>query len=100
MLGNKPLESWLAEYAQSHQHPVNRFCHTFGIPMVALSLPLFLVIFFLPAFWPIPTALFLVGWTFQIVGHYFEGKPPEFFKDWRFLFIGVRWWVAKLRGRA
>ena len=44
--------------------------------------------------------LFVVGWVFQFVGHAFEGKPPEFFHDWRFLFVGVRWWVAKMRGRA
>jgi hypothetical protein len=36
----------------------------------------------------------------QFVGHAFEGKPPEFFRDWRFLFVGLRWWVAKMRGRA
>jgi hypothetical protein len=29
----------------------------------------------------------------------FEGKPPEFFHDWRFLFVGLRWWMAKVRGR-
>jgi hypothetical protein len=29
-----------------------------------------------------------------------EGKPPEFFSDWRFLLVGARWWVAKVRGRA
>ena len=23
-----------------------------------------------------------------------------FFHDWRFLFVGLRWWVAKVRGRA
>ena len=27
-------------------------------------------------------------------------ETPEFFKDWRFLFVGLRWWVAKLHGRA
>jgi hypothetical protein len=32
-------------------------------------------------------------------GHAFEGKPPEFLHDWRFLFVGLRWWVAKIRGR-
>jgi hypothetical protein len=35
----------------------------------------------------------------DLSGHGFEGKPPEFLKDWRFLFVGLRWWVAKLRGR-
>ncbi len=60
MLGNRPMSEWVAQYTQSHQHPINRFCHTIG----------------------------------------FEGKPPEFLKDWRFLFVGLRWWIAKLRGRA
>ena len=26
-------------------------------------------------------------------------QPPEFFHDWRFLFVGVRWWFAKVRGK-
>ncbi len=39
-------------------------------------------------------ALFVVGWIFQFVGHFFEGKPPEFFKDPRFLLVGLRWWYA------
>ncbi len=100
MLGNKPLEKWIAEYSQSHQHPINRLCHTFGIPMIALSLPLFVVAAFWHRFWPVPVALFVVGWVFQFAGHYVEGKPPEFFHDLRFLFVGLRWWFAKIRGRA
>ena len=100
MLGNKPLEKWIAEYSQSHQHPINRLCHTFGIPMIALSLPLFVVAAFWHRFWLVPVALFVVGWVFQFAGHYVEGKPPEFFHDWRFLFVGLRWWFAKIRGRA
>jgi uncharacterized membrane protein YGL010W len=79
---------------------VNRFCHTFGIPMIALSVPLFLLLFIRPTLWPVPVALFVAGWILQFVGHAFEGKPPEFFRDWRFLFVGLRWWFAKLRGKA
>jgi uncharacterized membrane protein YGL010W len=41
----------------------------------------------------------VLEWVFQFVGHAFERKPPEFFKDWRFLFVGLRWWAAKLRGK-
>ena len=48
----------------------------------------------------IPLSMFVVGWVFQFIGHYVEGKPPEFFKDWRFLLVGLRWWFAKLKGRA
>ena len=99
-LGNKTWDEWIAQYATSHQHPVNRVCHTIGIPLIALSIPLFVVALVVPGFWKLPLALFVVGWVFQFVGHAFEGKPPEFFKDWRFLFVGLKWWFAKLRGRA
>jgi uncharacterized membrane protein YGL010W len=100
MLGGRSWEDWIAQYGQSHQHPVNRACHTLGIPLIVVSLPLFLVVLLVPGFWPVPVSLFIVGWIFQFVGHAFERKPPEFFQDWRFLFVGLRWWVAKVRGRA
>jgi uncharacterized membrane protein YGL010W len=99
-LGGKSWDEWIAQYATSHQHPVNRVCHTIGIPLIAVSIPLFVVGIWVPGFWRLPLTLFVVGWVFQFIGHAFEGKPPEFFKDWRFLFVGLRWWVAKLQGRA
>jgi uncharacterized membrane protein YGL010W len=100
MLGSRPWNEWIARYSQSHQHPVNRLCHTLGIPLIALSIPLALVAIFVRGFWPIPLGMFVVGWSLQFVGHAFEGKPPEFFRDWRFLFVGLRWWIAKMQGRA
>ncbi len=99
MLGNKPMAEWLEQYSHSHQHPVNRLFHTIGIPMIAVSLPLFVVAIFVPGFWLVPTALFVVGWIFQFAGHLVERNRPEFFRDWRFLFVGLRWWLAKIRGR-
>jgi uncharacterized membrane protein YGL010W len=93
-------EEWVDQYGRSHTHPVNRFLHTIGIPMIALSVPLFAVAWFVEGFWPVPAALFVVGWVCQFVGHGFEGKAPEFFKDPRFLFVGLRWWFAKVRGKA
>ena len=100
MLGGKTWDQWIAQYATSHQHPVNRFCHTLGIPLIVVSIPLFGVALFVRDVWPVPLSLFVVGWIFQFVGHAFEGKPPEFLHDWRFLFVGLRWWLAKIRGRA
>ncbi len=99
-LGNRPMSEWIAQYGQSHQHPVNRLCHTLGIPMIAASLPLFSAAVFVRDLWPVPLALFVVGWVLQFIGHFYEGKPPEFFHDWRFLLVGLRWWLAKVRGRA
>ncbi len=99
MLGNRTWTEWISEYSQSHQHPVNRTCHTIGIPMMAVSIITLPLLFLNLRFWPVPVALFVIGWGFQFVGHAFEGKPPEFFKDWRFLFVGLRWWFAKMRGQ-
>jgi uncharacterized membrane protein YGL010W len=101
MLGNRPMTDWIARYSESHQHPVNRLLHTLGIPLIVVSLVAGAAgLIFMPVLLPIAGALFLLGWIFQFVGHAFEGKPPEFFKDWRFLFVGLRWWVAKMSGRA
>jgi uncharacterized membrane protein YGL010W len=38
MLGNRTWEEWIAQYEGSHRHPVNRACHTVGIPAIAVSL--------------------------------------------------------------
>src|ERR1700756_3963193 len=99
MLGNRSWDDWIAQYSTSHQNPVNRLCHTIGIPLILLSLAVLLATVFVHRLWPVALGLFLVGWIFQFVGHAFEGKAPEFFSDWRFLLVGTRWWAAKVRGR-
>jgi len=99
MFGGRSWDDWLADYGLSHRHAVNRLCHTAGIPMIAISLPALVVAFFVDGLWIWALALFVLGWALQFVGHAFEGKPPEFFKDWRFLFVGLRWWLARIRGR-
>ena len=100
LMGTKTWDVWLTEYKESHQNPVNRFCHTIGVPTVAISVALGIASIIAPPL-IVPAAwLFVVGWAFQLVGHVFEGKPPEFLRDWRFLFVGLRWWVAKMQGRA
>jgi uncharacterized membrane protein YGL010W len=108
MLGQKPMAQWVEEYGHSHQHPVNRLCHTFGIPMIVVSILLAagLGIVALTGLagplagtgWWVAGGLFVVGWVLQFIGHAFEGKPPEFFRDWRFLFVGLRWWMTKVVG--
>jgi uncharacterized membrane protein YGL010W len=99
LMSPRTWRDWLTQYSESHQHPANRFCHTIGIPLVAASVALAPVLIFVPRLWPLAAGLFVVGWIFQFVGHAYEGKPPEFTKDWRFLFVGLRWWFAKVRGR-
>jgi uncharacterized membrane protein YGL010W len=98
MMGGRSWDEWIDEYSQAHEHPVNRLMHTFGIPMIALSLLMIPFCFFVFGLWRIALALFVVGWILQFVGHYFEGKPPEFLKDYRFLFVSLRWWFKKVLG--
>lgn len=93
-------DDWISEYAESHQHPKNRLYHSFGIPMIAISVVFILCGFiWLFSLW-IGLALFTLGWILQFIGHAYEKKPPEFIKDWRFLFVGLRWWIAKMQGKA
>jgi uncharacterized membrane protein YGL010W len=100
LFSSRGWDDWIAAYAESHRHPVNRACHTAGIPLIALSVVVALVSIGVPPLRPVAVVAFIAGWVFQFVGHAFERKPPEFLKDWRFLFVGLRWWFAKLRGRA
>ena len=99
IFGDRSTDDRIARYEESHKDPVNRVFHTFGIPMIALSIPLLLIAPFRRGCWKIAVGLFLTGWVFQFVGHAFEGRPPEFFKDWRFLFVGLRWWLKNALSR-
>ena len=98
MMGGRSWDDWIEEYSQGHQHPMNKLTHKIGIPMIALSLLLVIPSLFVERLWMIALGLFVLGWILQFVGHYFEGKPPEFMKDYRFLFVGLRWWFKKVLG--
>ena len=95
VLGSKTWEQWIDEYSRSHQHPINRFCHLIGIPLIVFSLLVALIGLFAPPVRTLALTIFIAGWIFQFIGHAFERKLPEFFRDWRFLFVGLRWWFAK-----
>ncbi len=83
-------KGFLEVYREKHKHPINRFLHNFGIPMIVISL---VVVFFN---WRWGVGLFVIGWVFQIVGHLFEGNKPAFFKNPIYLIVGPLWWVKKL----
>jgi uncharacterized membrane protein YGL010W len=100
MLGDRTWSEWIREYSAGHQNPVNRACHTVGIPMIAVAVLLVPFALWRAWVWELVAGLFVLGWIFQFIGHAFERKLPEFFKDWRFLFVGLRWWFAKMAGKA
>ena len=43
------MTEWIAQYSHSHQHPVNRLCHTFGIPMIVVAILMAFAGFLLPS---------------------------------------------------
>ena len=99
MSGGPSAIDRVAQYEQSHRHPANRFCHLIGIPLIVISVLLALAALLGARVWPLAIGLFVAGWILQFIGHAFEGKPPEFFHDWRFLFVGLRWWGRKVMSR-
>ena len=68
--------------------------------MIAVAILIIPFAIWRPVVWKLIAALFVIGRIFQFIGHAFEGKPPEFFSDWRFLLVGLRWWFAKMAGKA
>lgn len=99
MFFGKPWQEWIDQYQQSHENKINRACHFAGIPMIAISIVLLLLSIAISGLFWIAVSLFISGWILQFVGHIAEGKPPEFIQDWRFLFVGLRWWFQKFVSR-
>jgi hypothetical protein len=56
------MDAWIDRYEKSNQNPINRAFHTFGIPMIAVSIPLFLIAPLVLGFRKIPLSLFTAGW--------------------------------------
>ena len=62
--------------------------HSIGIPLIAISVPLF---FFN---WRWALVVFISGWIFQFVGHAIEGNQPAFFHNPFYLLVGP-WWLIR-----
>jgi uncharacterized membrane protein YGL010W len=89
---NEEWSDLMTKYAADHQNPINQACHSVGIPLIAASIPMAATLVGLPLAIP----MFTVGWTFQFVGHAFEGKKPSFVEDKRQLLVGLMWWTKKV----
>jgi uncharacterized membrane protein YGL010W len=81
-------ESFIESYKAKHRHPLNKLTHSIGIPLIVVSLPLFLLN------WRWALLLFLVGWALQFIGHAIEGNQPAFFKNPMYLLVGP-WWLVR-----
>jgi hypothetical protein len=70
------LESQLRNYRSRHRSPGCKITHMVGVPLIALSLPMFFVN--RQCAWK----MFGVGWTLQFIGHIcFEHNRPAFTED-------------------
>jgi uncharacterized membrane protein YGL010W len=80
--------SFISNYKAKHQHPLNRLSHSVGIPLIVISLPLFLLN------WRWALELFIAGWILQYLGHLIEGNQPAFFTNPVYLLVGP-WWLLR-----
>jgi len=100
MLGGRPRKELLAKYIADHQNPINKWFHMFGIPAVVLAVALWIAAPFVPGAWLWAAVFTVAGVALQLIGHRFEGKPPSAGSDWRFLLIGLGWWVRRILGKS
>ena len=77
MLGNRPMSEWIARYEQSHQHPVNRLCHAFGIPLIAVSILLFLAAILVEGLWPAGARALRAGVDLPVRRSLFRGQAAR-----------------------
>ena len=84
--------SFIEEYKSEHRHPLNRLSHSVGIPLIVVSLPLFLFN------WRWALALFVAGWVLQFAGHLIEGNQPAFFRNPVYLLVGPAWLARRALG--
>jgi uncharacterized membrane protein YGL010W len=82
-------DSFIENYKAKHRHPLNKLSHSVGIPLIAISVPLF---FFN---WRWALLFFIVGWILQFVGHAIEGNRPAFFANPIHLLIGPLWLLRR-----
>jgi len=99
MLGGRPREELMAQYIADHQNPINKRMHAVGIPALFIAVVLWMLAPFLADVWMWAAALTLIGLVLQLGGHQFEGKAPSSSSDWRFLIIGLMWWIDHVRGK-
>ena len=99
MLGGRSHDVLMAQFIDAHQNVWNRRLHFVGIPTLVIAGLLWGFAAVVPGLWIWPAVLMPLGFGCQFLGHSIEGNRPEVFSDWRFLFIGLEWWLKLVRGR-
>jgi hypothetical protein len=93
-------ERWeraISFYRTTHQHPVNRWLHIVGIPMIAAGGAGLLALKpFRPA-WVVAAGTFTGGWALNLIGHaVYERNAPAFQDDPLSFIAGPVWDLQQL----
>ena len=92
MFGGQTSEEWVAKYERSHQHPVNRLCHTYGIPTILISVAMFAAGFIRHRLWWWAFALFV----FYLHAGLVEVLPQRWFTAAQYR-VGQQWITRAVR---
>lgn len=87
------LTEYFSRYDHEHRHPLNKFCHGVGIPLILTGIVL--AIF---TEWRLGLALFVGGWLLLFLGHRIEGNHPAFFQGPVYFLVGPVWVGRELAG--
>ena len=82
-------------YEETHKNSTNRILHVIGIPMIIGGTAGLILLPSIHPIWPLSAGAFALGWTLNLIGHYFfEHNRPAFFQD-PFSFVAGPLWELK-----
>jgi hypothetical protein len=86
------LAHYFSRYDHEHRHPLNKFLHGVGIPVILAGIVLAAF-----AHWRSGLALFVAGWLLLFLGHRIEGNRPAFFQGPIYFLVGPLWVARELK---
>ncbi len=86
------LEKYMSQYEHEHHNAANRVLHGIGIPLIFVSLALFVMLQ-----WRWGLAAFVGGWALLFLGHRIEGNKPAFFQGPVYFLVGPLWVAKEIR---
>lgn len=86
------LTDHFSRYDYEHRHPLNKFLHGVGIPVILAGIVLAAF-----TYWRWGLGLFVAGWILLFLGHRIEGNRPAFFKGPVYFLVGPLWVYRELK---
>ncbi len=80
-----PMDAWVDSYEKSHQNPMNRVFHKIGIPMIAVSIPFFLIAPLVRGF--LENSVVVIYGGLDLVRESRRGK--DLIRSWRLACLGL-----------